>query len=350
MSTTSQSFHNTVFFGQSQIDLGDSALASARWPTPDLIISDGPYGLGQYPGEPATPKHLAPWYEPHVAEWSKRSRPGATLWFWNTEVGWATVHPVLEAHGWEYQQCGIWDKGIAHVAGHCNSKTIRAMPVVTEVAARYTKRVTFKGPDGVARPAQDWLRNEWMRSGLPMIKANEACGVKNAAARKYLTSDHHWYLPPGEAMMKMAAYCENFGRPNDGWPYFSMNGAQPISAKDWDALRPTWHHAHGHTNVWHCGAVHGHERLRSANGYAHPNQKPLEILDFQIKSSSNHGDVIWEPFGGVCSAAVAALRNDRLFFSAEIFPDYFNAATARLQSEFDAKLVAHQLKGLDNNS
>lgn len=29
-------------------------------------------------------------------------------------------------------------------------------------------------------------------------KANEACGVKNAASRKYLAKDHLWYCPPAK--------------------------------------------------------------------------------------------------------------------------------------------------------
>lgn len=34
--------------------------------------------------------------------------------------------------------------------------------------------------------------HEWQRAGLPLYKANEACGVKNAATRKYLTQDWLW--------------------------------------------------------------------------------------------------------------------------------------------------------------
>ena len=37
---------------------------------------------------------------------------------------------------------------------------------------------------------QEWLRAEWRRTGLPWRAANEACGVSNAATRKYLTGDH----------------------------------------------------------------------------------------------------------------------------------------------------------------
>jgi hypothetical protein len=60
--------------------------------------------------------------------WRRLAAAATTLWFWNTEVGWATVHPLLAEHGWEYVQAITWDKGIRHVAGNVNGQTIRKFP------------------------------------------------------------------------------------------------------------------------------------------------------------------------------------------------------------------------------
>jgi len=103
---------------------GDALDAYATWPTPATIVSDGAYGIGGFPGDPRTPEGLAEWYEAHVEAWSKHAHPSSTLWFWNTEIGCATVHPVLVKHGWEYVETVIWDKGIAHIAGNVNGETI----------------------------------------------------------------------------------------------------------------------------------------------------------------------------------------------------------------------------------
>ena len=32
------------------------------WPPPDLIVSDGAYGVGGFPGAPRTPDGLEEWY------------------------------------------------------------------------------------------------------------------------------------------------------------------------------------------------------------------------------------------------------------------------------------------------
>ena len=162
------------------------------WEAPDLIVSDGAYGVRGFRGDTVSADGLVDWYAPHVAQWSKRAKPSTSLWFWNTEVGWATVHPLLEANGWEYVQLVTWDKGLSHIAGNVNGNTIRQFPVVTEVSALYRRRLTLPTEDGGVLGVQQWLRAEWRRSGLPLCRANEACGVKNAATRKYLTADWLW--------------------------------------------------------------------------------------------------------------------------------------------------------------
>ncbi len=144
------------------------------------IVSDGPYGVSGYPGDEVSALTLGGWYAPHIQAWSKYATPQTTLWFWNTELGWATVHPVLVAHGWEYRSCHIWDKGLGHVAGNANTQTLRKFPVVTEVCVQYVRPAVFRVGDATLS-MQQWLRHEWRRSGLPLRLSNEACGVQNAA-------------------------------------------------------------------------------------------------------------------------------------------------------------------------
>jgi len=317
--------------GQVFIECGGALQAYERWPAPTCIIADGPYGLGKFPSEPKTPEGLPEWYAPHVAAWAARARTDTTLWFWSSELAWALVHPILDLHGWQYEECCVWDKGLAHVAGNCNSKTIRGMPVVSEVAVRYTKRNLFQTPDGKTLTLKEWVRAEWQRSGIPMNKSNEACGVINAATRKYLTQCHMWYFPPPDALVRMAEYCNRHGRPTD-WPYFSLDGKNAVTEKAWARMRSKWNHSHGVTNVWQEPPVHGQERMRTGSGYLHANQKPLSLMRRQIVACTDPGDVVWEPFGGLCSGAIAALQTARRAYSTEINPAYFRIAKDRLHA------------------
>lgn len=322
---------DSIQVGNAFLYHADALQMYEKWPHPTCIISDGPYGLGKFPGEPKTPHGLGEWYAPHIAAWSKQAATDCTLWFWNTELGWATVHPVLEQHGWQYEELCVWDKGIGHIAGNVNSKTIRGMPVVTEVAVRYTKRNRLQTPEGHSLVLKEWLRAEWMRSGLPLYKSNEACGIANAATRKYLTECHLWYFPSSEAVQRMASYCKEHGAPDDNWPYFSLDGVSRFDPVKWDRMRAKWHHTHGITNVWQSPPVHGNERVKTNEGYLHANQKPLALMEVQVKACTDIGDVVWEPFGGLCSATLTAARMQRRAFAAELYLDYYLAASQRLR-------------------
>lgn len=315
-----------------RLELGDAARLYARWEPPTVIVADGPYGVRGFKGDLPTTEGLAEWYAPHVAAWSEHALPETTLWFWGTEVGWAEVHPVLRLHGWEYRACHVWDKGVAHVAGNCNGLTIRRFPVVTEVCVQYVREVRLETESGARLPLKQWLRHEWQRAGLPLALTNEACGVRNAATRKYFTQCHLWYFPPPEMMERLARYAAQHGRPTDR-PYFSLDGRTPLTAAQWSRMRAKWNHVHGVTNVWSEPALRNEERIRVAGRFLHTNQKPLRLIERIVRASSDPGDVVWEPFGGLCTTAVAALRTGRRCHAAEVAPAFFAAARERLQAE-----------------
>lgn len=329
----------TERLGSCALYKGDALEAYSEWLPPTCIIADGPYGLGKFPGEPRSPDGLSEWYAGHAAAWAAASNPDTTLWFWNSEIGWANAHPALEMHGWEYQETVIWDKGIAHIAGNVNSRTIRGLPVVTEIAVRYTRKLTFQDVRGNTISAKQWLRSEWQRSGLPLYQSNEATGTLNAATRKYLTQCHMWYFPPGEAVEAMAAWCTLYGKATTR-PYFSIDGKTSITAAAWNKLRAKWNHAHGRTNVWQEPPVHNGERVKVGSAYLHANQKPVALLAQQILACTDVGDVVWEPFGGLCSATVAAIRTGRIAHAAEINSVYQHAAAQRLKAELLAQPTA----------
>jgi site-specific DNA-methyltransferase (adenine-specific) len=155
----------------------------------------------------------------------------------------------------------------------------------------------------------------------------------------------------------MAAFANLHGRPTDA-PYFSLDGKHPVSAREWDKLRYEWHHAHGLTNVWRCGPLHGEERVKGGYGKSAPrskaktqnsamhlNQKPLEFMRRLIGSSTSPGDVVWEPFGGLASASVAAIEMGRFACVAEVNEKFQDAALQRVRQEAAPRLPYLELLG-----
>jgi site-specific DNA-methyltransferase (adenine-specific) len=231
---------------------------------------------------------------------------------------------------WEYRCCHLWNKGKGHVAGNANTKTLRKFPVVTEVCVQYVRKVRLP-LNGKELPLKSWLRAEWLRSGLTLTETNRACGVANAATRKYFTKCHLWYFPPAEHFASLVEYANRHGSP-EGRPYFSIDGRKPLTAVEWGRMRAKFYCEYGINNVWTEPPMRGTERLKNGSRCVHLNQKPLKLTEMIIRVSSDPGDVVWEPFGGLCSAAVASHNLDRKCFSAEILPEYYDVACRRLAS------------------
>lgn len=314
--------------GEVTLCYGDSLNLYQTWAPPTVIVSDGGYGVLGFEGDTSDHLDLPHWYEPHIAAWSRFASPQTTLWFWNSEIGWAAVHPVLEKHGWRYMNANIWNKGKAHIAGNVNTAKIRRFPVVTEVCVQYSLEARVGG-----ETLQRWLYAEWKRTGLPFKRANEACGVKDVAVRKYLDQGHLWYYPPPEMFGRMASYANEHGAP-EGRPYFSRDGVRQITAEEWAQMRSKFHCPHGVTNVWDRPPLKGSERIKVPNvdtKAAHLNQKPLDLLRMVIEAASDEGDVVWEPFGGLFSACYAAKQTRRRAFGGEIDSTYFQLGVSRFK-------------------
>jgi DNA modification methylase len=64
---------------------------------------------------------------------------------------------------------------------------------------------------------------------------------------------------------------------------------------------------------------------------AHLNQKPLEFMERIIYAATDPGEVVWEPFGGLASASVAAVALGRRPFAAELDDRFARLAAERLQ-------------------
>jgi len=87
---------------------GDSLDFYESWPSPTTIVSDGAYGVLGFEGDTSDHLGIPEWYESHVEAWSRSATPQTTLWFWNSEIGWAAAHPILEKYGWRYVNANIW--------------------------------------------------------------------------------------------------------------------------------------------------------------------------------------------------------------------------------------------------
>ena len=166
-----------------------------------------------------------------------------------------------------------------------------------------------------------WLASEWDATGLRRRDADGATGTNGMAGHYFNPSQ--WALPTWEAYQRLAEHAAEHGAPR-ARPYFVHPDAVPVSLRasyehlraeyehlraEYEAMRVPFTHPVGVGNVWEHPQVSGWERLRTPDGDTlHPCQKPLAFYDRIIRASSRPGDLVLEPFGGTCRAAVAIER------------------------------------------
>lgn len=64
----------------------------------------------------------------------------------------------------------------------------------------------------------------------------------------------------------------------------------------------------------------------------HPTEKPVELLEFYINNSSNEGDLIFDPFMGSGSTAIACINSGRNYLGFEIDEGYYQLAIERVKN------------------
>ena len=69
----------------------------------------------------------------------------------------------------------------------------------------------------------------------------------------------------------------------------------------------------------------------------HPSHKPVELMEWFIKTYSNEGEIVLDCCMGTGSTGVAALKNNRRFIGMEIDKKYFDKAKAKLELSLSDK-------------
>ena len=69
----------------------------------------------------------------------------------------------------------------------------------------------------------------------------------------------------------------------------------------------------------------------------HPTQKPIELMEYLIKTYTNEGDTVLDFTMGSGSTGVAALNTNRKFIGIELDENYFNIAEERIHKAIQDK-------------
>lgn len=68
-------------------------------------------------------------------------------------------------------------------------------------------------------------------------------------------------------------------------------------------------------------------------GNIHDSQKPVDLFRMLIRQSSNEGDVVFDPFMGSGTTALACIKEGRRYIGCEIDEEYHNVCMRRIKEE-----------------
>ena len=94
--------------------------------------------------------------------------------------------------------------------------------------------------------------------------------------------------------------------------------------QEYESLRYIHNLDTNHNNIWKSKA-------KRNNGKLHACEKPVDILERIIRTSSNEGDVVLDCFAGSGSTGVACLNTNRKFIGIEKDDKYFDIAKQRIE-------------------
>ena len=95
------------------------------------------------------------------------------------------------------------------------------------------------------------------------------------------------------------------------------------------------------TNVWTMPKVTSGNGRSAKDRTPHPTQAPIQIIERIVKACSNEGDVVFDPFLGSGTTALAALQQNRLTIGCEINSKYLPIIKNRIQNWLDCQLIDH---------
>ncbi|MFZ5946360.1 MAG: DNA-methyltransferase [Stygiobacter sp.] len=69
----------------------------------------------------------------------------------------------------------------------------------------------------------------------------------------------------------------------------------------------------------------------------HPTQKPYQLLERIILASTDEEDIVFDPFAGSSTTAIAAIQNNRCFVGAELDKDYISISIKRIDEAIEKR-------------
>jgi adenine-specific DNA-methyltransferase len=309
----------------------------------DAVITDPPYFRvkdEQWDRQWDTADGFISWFGLLCEQWQRLLKPNGSLYVFaspkmaaRVEVEIGRRFNVLNNIVWKKDNGG----GTSAAEGACKDVFRRFFPCTERIifAEHYGADNIAKGEAGygakcdelrgfVFEPLRAYLAKERDRAGWTTRRVAEMF-QKKTGSRTVTGMAGHWF----ESVQWTLPTLENYQWLRDllnatGGDY--LRREYEDLRREYEDLRRPFNVTPNvqYTDVWNFTTV-------AAYPGKHPCEKPLDLMEHIIRSSTKPTAVILDPFLGSGTTGVAARRLGRDFIGIELDPDYFKIAHARIQ-------------------
>jgi site-specific DNA-methyltransferase (adenine-specific) len=181
------------------------------------------------------------------------------------------------------------------------------------------------------KPIRDYFKNERLKTNLSYKELNELMGVASnggGMASNILTSyKKGWTFPTKEKyeLLQKTGICQkNYDELRQ--EYETLRQEYETLRQEYEKERYTFNNQKTHHDILD---------FEVAKKQGHMTPKPIDLLEYLIKTSSNENDVVLDCFMGSGSTGVACMNTNRKFIGIEINEKYFDIAKKRIEESLE---------------
>lgn len=306
----------------------------------DLVLCDLPYGLTDCSWDTIIP------FEPLWKQYRRILKTnGTAILFGNQPF----MSDLVNSNKSEYSHTWYWKKN--YMTGALLAKKM-PMRCIEEVAV-FRCNAAGKNNKNLHKNLREYFFSELEKSGLKRKDVDKI--LNSSMSSHYFTRGQQFAIPSKENYEKLQAATGCFNRPYEDIKaeYGSTKSGfnftyNPQGVRKMDKPRIKVEHENNQASVY--SDVKPKTYTQTMTGYPknlleiknvhntgkdrlHPTQKPVELLEYLIKTYSNEGETVLDNCMGSGSTGVAAVNTNRKFIGIELDEKYFDIAESRLKKQ-----------------
>ena len=294
----------------------------------DLIVIDPPYNIGKAKWDKID--NYIEWMGTIFKEFERILKDNGSFYFFHNDM--PQIAQLMEwlrlNTKFVYNSFVIWDKGDFRALSWKNpseGNNLRSWFSTCEYCLFYT----FQDETGLSTVMLDTNNFPTMRRYFKELQQFIGLNLKQINARlRHRRAEHcfywkttQWDMPTPETYRQLI---EAFNI--DKWEGYKEYESL---RQEYESLRYTHNLDTNHNNVWRS--------KERNNGKQHPTQKPTDIIERIIKTSSNENTTVLDCFMGSGTTAIACINTNRNYIGFELDKTYFEVANERIRKHREAQ-------------